>query len=402
MLEMYDFLITGMMFPYMAHLFFPLEDKISVLLAGSLTFFVGFLMRPVGAILFGYIGDVYGRKRALLLSIFGMALATGCTGILPTYAEISLFAPLLFVVLRLIQGACMGGEGQGSSVFVLEHYRGIKPGATGSLLATSNGMAGLLAFFISMIVTSQFAPESAWRYCYFFGASLGFVGLYLRSFIKESPAFLKENRKNAERPIPLFQILKERKLNVVNVVLFVGMLSCLTYTGFTFINLFLNQFMHLSPFFSLSCAAFQTILAMMMVVFFGRLCDRIGLYPTVSIVMASLIFLIFPAHWLLASGTIPGTFLSLVLFAIPAGGVAGCAPHLVASSFPTKVRYTGAAFSNNLAQALLGGIQPFLAIYLIKTTDILWSPAMYPCGLACVYVLFLLVYRKKLKSFTYI
>src|SRR6266404_685737 len=94
MLEMYDFLITGMMFPYISQLFFPLENKVSVLLAGSLTFLIGFLMRPIGAILFGYIGDIYGRKKALLLSVFGMALATACIGFLPTYESIALFAPI--------------------------------------------------------------------------------------------------------------------------------------------------------------------------------------------------------------------------------------------------------------------------------------------------------------------
>ena len=402
MLEMYDFLVTGMMFPYISQLFFPLEDKISVLLAGSLTFFVGFLMRPIGGILFGYIGDMYGRKKALLLSIFGMAIATVSIGVLPTYAELSLLAPILFVLLRLVQGLCMGGEGQGANVFVLEHYRGVNPGAKGSLLATSNGMAALLAFFVSMAVTSTLAPENAWRYCYLFGASLGFVGLYLRSFIDESPAFIKECSKSAERRIPLLQVLKERKLNVINVILCVGLGSCLTYTGFTFINLFLNQFMHYSPFFSLSCAALETIIIMMTIIIAGRVCDRLGLYKTVNLSLAGLVILLFPAHWLLASENIYAVFASLCLFAILGGGLLGCMPHLVASSFPTRERYTGAAFSNNLAQALLGGVQPFLAIYLIKVTDVLWSPAIYPCSLACLYMVFLLVYQKKLKSFAYI
>ncbi len=104
-------------------------------------------MRPIGGLLFGYIGDIYGRKRALLLSILGMALATACIGVLPTYQSISFLAPILFVFLRLVQGLCLGGEGQGANVFVLEHYRGVNPGSRGGLLATSNGMAALLAFF---------------------------------------------------------------------------------------------------------------------------------------------------------------------------------------------------------------------------------------------------------------
>ncbi len=402
MLEMYDFLITGMMFPYIAQLFFPLEDKISVLLAGSLTFLVGFLMRPVGGILFGYIGDIYGRKKALLLSVFGMAIATVCIGLLPTYQSISFFAPILFVLLRLVQGLCMGGEGQGANVFVLEHYRGINPGTRGGLLATSNGMAALLAFFISMIVTSHYASSEAWRICYLFGASLGFVGLYLRSFIQESPVFVQTPSTERKKQIPLLEILKDRKLNILNIILGVGISGCITYTGFTFINLFLSQFLNFPSSFSLSCAAFATVLAMIAVGFGGRICDKVGLYKMLQISLALTVLLIFPIHWLLASGEMKAIILSLFLLAIPTGGICGCIPHLIASSFPTRVRYTGAAFSNNLAQALLGGMQPFLAIYLIKTTGLLWSPAIYTCCLACVYLVFLSLFRRQLQSFEYV
>ena len=401
MLEMYDFLITGMMFPYISQLFFPLENKTSVLLAGSLTFLVGFLMRPVGGLLFGYIGDVYGRKKALLLSIFGMAIATVCMGLLPTYESIALWAPLLFVLLRLVQGLCLGGEGQGASVFVLEHYKGINPGKWGGLLATSNGMAALLAFFISMLVFSNGAPEGAWRFCYLFGASLGLVGLYLRSFILESPAFVQSSSQKFKQ-LPIIKVLKDRKINMVNIILCVGIGACLTYTGFTFVNLFLNKFLNFSSSFSLSCAAFGTVLAMMAVGIGGRVCDKFGLYKTLSFSLVFMILFMFPIHWLLALGEKWSIVLSLFLLAIPTGGTCGSMPHLVASSFSTKERYTGAAFTNNLAQALLGGVQPFLAIYLITMTDVLWSPAIYPCILAGLYLIFLLTFKNKLKVFEYV
>lgn len=402
MLEMYDFLITGMMFPYISQFFFPLQDKISLLLAGSLTFLVGFLMRPLGGILFGYIGDTYGRKKALLLTVFGMAFSTVAMGLLPTYSSISFWAPLLFVLLRMIQGLCIGGEGQGANVFVLEHYRGIKPGTKGGLLATSNGMAALLAFFISMFVTSNEASGESWRICYLFGGSLGLVGLYLRSFINESPAFNLPSSQRTDRNFPLLQILKKRKLNVLNIILCVGLAVSLTYTGFTFVNLFLSQFLNFSPSSSLSYAAFGTILTMGAVYLGGQVCDKIGLFRTLNASLITLIILIFPIHWLLATGETSAIILALILFAIASGGMHGCGPHLVASSFPTRERYTGAAFSNNMAQALLGGVQPFLAIYLIKLTDVLWSPALYTCFLACVYWGFLKVFKNKLKSFEYV
>lgn len=403
MLEMYDFLITGMMFPYISQWFFPLEDKMSVLLAGSLTFLVGFFMRPVGGILFGYIGDIYGRKRALLMSIFGMAVVTVCIGLLPTYESISFWAPLLFVLLRLVQGLCVGGEGQGANVFVLEHYRGVNPGKRGGLLATSNGMAALLAFFVSMAVVSLQGLEEGWRACYLFGGLLGFVGLYLRSFIGESPAFSNSKSENkSEKVIPLVTILKDRKLNMLNIFMCVGVGSCITYMGFTFVNLFLGQFLNFPPSVALTYAAFGTVLAMLAVGAGGRVCDRLGLYETLGMSLFLLICFSFPIHWLLSTGETWAIISSLCLLAIPTGGVCGSMPHLVASSFSPRERYTGAAFSSNLAQACLGGAQPFLAIYLIRETDILWSPAIYPCILACLYLAFILVFRNKLTLFSYL
>lgn len=403
MLEMYDFLITGMMFPYISQLFFPLEDKISVLLAGSLTFLVGFLMMPLGGILFGYIGDRYGRKRALLISISGMTLATVGIGLLPTYNSILFLSPILFVFLRLVQGLCLGGEKQGASIFTLEHYKGIRPGTRGALLATSNGMAALVAFFISLIATSYLSSQEGWRFCYLFGGSLGIVGLYLRFFINESPAFLQYfSEKTLKKSVPLISVLKNRKLNVMNAFLGTGVLVCLTYTGFTFVNLFLTQFLNFSATFSLSCAASGTIIGMIAVCFAGRLCDRFGLYTILQLSLLILLVTIFPIHWLLASGSTAGIFLSLLLLAFPTGGFAGCIPHLIASSFPPQERYTGSAFSNNLAQAFLGGVQPFFAIYLIKVTDVLWSPAIYTFLLAATYFLFLQAFGKKLTCFDYI
>jgi MFS transporter, MHS family, proline/betaine transporter len=396
---MYDFIIAGMLIPYISHLYFPLTDKFSILLAGSLTFMVGFIMRPVGALFFGYIGDIYGRKKALLLSIFGMAIATLLIGILPTYQTFSFFAPILMVLLRSIQGFCLGGEGQGANVFVLEHYKGENPGKIGALLATSNGAAALLGFFIGMLVTSSYAPEWAWRLCYLFGSTLGFAGLYLRTHIPDTPVFMK-NRNNEKR-IPILTILKERKLNVVSVILGVGVGAALTYTGFTFINLFLNQFLNFSSQISLTFSTIATIFAMVGVALGGKICDKIGVDHLLKATLFFILICIFPIHYLLASGDVGQILVALILLAISTGGIAGALPHFIASSFSKHERYTGAAFSGNLAQTLLGGIQPFMSLYLIKETHILWSPACYTFFISFIFLSFLYFKGDKVYRFSY-
>lgn len=243
--------------------------------------------------------------------------------------------------------------------------------------------------------------EGSWRICYLFGASLGLVGLYLRFFINETPAFTQGLSRNSPKRIPIITLLKNSKLNILNSILCVGVGVSLTYTGFTFVNLFLSQFLNFSSSFSLSCAALGTVIAMFAVGFGGRICDKLGLYATLNLSLIFIVLFIIPIHWFLASGETWKIALSLMLLAIPTGGICGCMPHLVASSFPTSERYTGAAFSNNLAQALFGGSQPVIAIYLIKTTNILWFPAIYTCILACVYWAFLLVFRNRLSFFEY-
>lgn len=398
MLEMYDFIVVGMLLPHISPLFFPLEDKLSILLAGSVTFFMGFLMRPVGGILFGYIGDIYGRKKALLGSIFGMALATLCLGLLPTYSTIGVLAPILFIILRMIQGTCLGGEGQGANVFVLEHTKGINSGFIGGMLATSNGMAALLGFFISIYVTSGSAPEGSWRLCYLLGSSVAILGWFLRTHIDESPIF-KTLANDKTRRVPLVDVFKFQRINMGYVFLCVGVNIALTYTGFTFINILLSQFVGIPQPISLTFAACGTLLAMIMVFIGGKVCDWIGAYKTVNISVWLVLIFAFPIHMLLASGSYPYIVLALVLLAIPTGGVAGSANHIVASAFPTSARYSGAAFTNNIAQALLGGTQPMIALYLIKHTEVLWSPAIYIFTIGVVFLFYSYYNKKKISSF---
>jgi MHS family proline/betaine transporter-like MFS transporter len=397
MLEMYDFIVIGMLLPHISPLFFPLEDKISILLAGSVTFFMGFIMRPVGGILFGYIGDIYGRKRALLGSIFGMAFATLCLGLLPTYSTIGILAPILFIILRMVQGTCLGGEGQGANVFVLEHTKGINSGFIGGMLATSNGMAALLGFFISIYVTSGSAPEGSWRLCYLLGTTVAIFGWYLRTHIEESPVFKNSAKQN--HTIPLLDVFKYQRVNMGHVFLVIGIGGSLTYTSFTFVNILLSQFVGIPQHISLIFAAGGTVLGMIMVFIGGKVCDLWGPYKTLNTSVCLMLIVVFPIHLLFATGDYLLISVGLLMLAIVTGGVAGTIPYLIASSFPASSRYSGAAFTGNISQAILGGTQPLIALYLLKHTEALWSPAIYLFILGVVFLFYSQYYKKDIISF---
>lgn len=399
-LEVYDFILGGVLIPYISHLFFPMDNKFLVLLAGSLTFLIGFVLRPIGGIFFGYIGDTFGRKKALLGSIFGMAIATLLTGLLPTYETISIFAPISLVILRMIQGFCLGGEGQGANVFVMEHSKGVRSGLIGGILATSNGTAALLAFGITSFSLSGALGEWGWRLPYIFGSLIAVVGLYMRRDTQETEIFSKSKKKEQVK-FPLLSITKEHKLNLVYVFLCVGVGSSLTYTGFTFVNILLNQYLHFSSTQSLAFSALGTVFAMIMVLIGGYACDKMGPKKTVIFSLVLILLFIVPVHLFLASTSAKSIVTALLLLAIPTGGICGSMPHLIASSFPVMNRYSGAAFGNNLAQALLGGTQPIIALYLIKETNLLWAPALYTFLLALAFLFFIGYFKNRIISYTY-
>jgi len=154
MLETYDFVLCGILATKMARVFFPLSDSFSSLLLMLIAYGVGFVFRLLGAVIFGYIGDTRGRKTALFYSLFGMSLCTAGCGLLPGYETIGISASILFFVFRALQGICIGGEAQGGSTFVIEHFWHHSPAARGAFFATSNGLGALLATIVSLIFLS--------------------------------------------------------------------------------------------------------------------------------------------------------------------------------------------------------------------------------------------------------
>jgi len=188
-LELYDFSLYGIFVPLFATLFFPTGNPTVALLASLATFAVGFLTRPLGGILFGYLGDRFGRKNALLISIMLMALPTLIISFLPTYAQIGILAPILLLLCRLLQGLCAGGEYTGASIFIIEHLGKSRRGLAGSLISASGAIGSLIAMLLGAALLQPGLPEWSWRIPFLMGAFLALIGFYIRRSLQESPEF---------------------------------------------------------------------------------------------------------------------------------------------------------------------------------------------------------------------
>ncbi len=393
-LETYDFVLCGILISKLSSVFFPAEDPIFSVMLGLLAFGIGFLARPLGAIYFGHIGDSQGRKAGLSKSILGMSACTFAFCCLPGYETLGLFSSIAFLVLRIGQGFCMGGEGQGGSTFIIEHYWHNKPAFYGAVYATSNGMGALLATFISLLLTLPNVPAWCWRAAFLLGSLVGVAGFFLRRYLPETAQFKQIEQKKEILSTPLNWIMKNSKFNFFVVFAFVAAISATTYVGFAFVNVFLSSILHLDPALSLTYACIGTMMAMISVLIFGAIAVRFGTEKTIIFSSFLLLILALPIHCLLAKGDSVSILSALILLAIPTGGVCGPAPFFIASYFTTASRYSGAALSNNLAQGIFGGFQPFIAMYLIQKTGLNYSPAFYLIAVTLFFLVTFLIYYK--------
>ncbi|MBL8676436.1 MAG: MFS transporter, partial [Alphaproteobacteria bacterium] len=240
-LEYYDFTIFAVFSAEIGRTFFSPEDDDLKMLLSLAVFAVGFLMRPLGAVLFGHIGDRLGRKKALTLSIACMALPTLAIGFMPGYEALGVIAPFLLIMCRLIQGLSIGGEGAGSAIFILEHNPKLNAGYLGGVITSSNFIGAFLATLVGLGISSFFPENLNWRYAFILGGALGFVGFYLRTQVPETPAFEALLRENKVLKFPLIKVFSENKEQIFLSISLGGMAGAFAYMILAFMNLFFQK-----------------------------------------------------------------------------------------------------------------------------------------------------------------
>lgn len=377
-LEYYDFTVYAVFSLAIGRAFFPADSQLVQTLSSLSVFAVGFLMRPIGGIIFGYIADRYGRRVSLITSMLGMTTTTFIIGFIPNYEEIGYSAPVLLVIMRLIQGLCISGEGAGAAIFILEHYQNLRPGFTAGIVNASNIAGTLLASVIGIILELLF-PEMdfAWRFAFILGGLMGVVGFYFRLRVSETPIFKILAEKKKTLAMPFTHVIQSSWRAMLITCLIGGSASSVVYIVKTYINIFYCEIMGFDKTTALIYLSYSSIVMMLTMPLSGYISDYIGRFKMIVISSLAIVVISIPAFMLLACGETWKQILALTIIAMLGGFIAGTAYIFTISLFSPEERFTGVAFSYNLGVALFGGTSAVISMWLVKITNLHYSPAFY-------------------------
>jgi MFS family permease len=403
-LEWYDFLTFATLAVVFAPLFFPSSDPNTALLASLATFGVGMVVRPIGAALFGSMGDRIGRKPVFMITIALMGLATLSVGFLPSYAQIGIWAPILLVSLRLLQGLSAGGEIGGSAVYLTEHagdeYRGFKTsflqlmGPLGILFST------LQIALLRHYLTHEEFLAWGWRVPFWISVVLLIIAFRARMALEETPVFLELTRNSEKVKNPLRSNFKDAHTRQRMFLLFFCVSAggaVLFFSVQVYTAIFLKTSVKLAPQVVDQLSIYATLVLLPLTLFAGWLSDKIGRKPVVvSGLLLGAIF-IHPAYQLLQQfgQTSNLGMIALVLtgLSLTLALVVGPQTALLAELFPAKTRNSAATFPHNLAAGWIGGLLPLIVTWLNQTWSSnvagLWYPTIFLASGAIVALLYL-------------
>lgn len=382
-LEFYDFTLCGVFIAVLGKNFFPAGDDFAALLGGIFAFSAAFWTRPLGALLFGYIGDKYGRKKALTLSVLLMGIPTLTIGLLPTYATIGLAAPCILLGCRLMQGLCTGGEYNGAAIFALEHMKA-KPGMISGLISASCVVGAVSATLIAYIVTNFLHFEQAWRIPFYLGACVAVVGFILRKRAMETTDFIK---RKPIKGLPIVEILKKYPKQYALAIASGAFNGILSYTLFGFLNLYITQYIGIKFTTSLFFNIFGLFAFMISCPIFGRISDKISPYRSMILAAVIAIFSSWIGFILLQRGAVEEIVIGQIFIGIGVGSFVGPSHIFLQQQFSPEVRYTGVASGFSIGMAITGGTTALVMTYVLKQTHMLLAPAIYISGAAVLWLL---------------
>ena len=389
-LEYYDFTVYSVFSIVIGKAFFSHESEFVQVLGSLAVFAVGFVTRPIGGILFGYIGDRYGRRIALICSMLGMTIPTFAMGLIPGYDVIGYYAPLLLVIMRLLQGLCISGEGAGAAIFVLEHYGNLRPGLITGIVQGSNIVGTLLASIVGIIIETHFSHvEDAWRGAFILGGMMGLAGFYLRLRVSETPIFEALIATKHTVKAPFIYVIKDAWLQMLLTFCIGGMASSVVYLIKTYVNVFFNNVMHLGSTMSLIYVSYSSIILMLTMPFFGFLSDIFGKLRVIISAAIAIQVLAIPVMMLMGSVVVWHQILALTALSTLAGAASGVAYIFIIALFTPEERFTGVAFSYNLGIAVFGGTSAMIARLLVEKTQLSYAPAFYIMATSMMFLIVL-------------
>ena len=373
--EWYDFTLYLYFATVLARVFFgPGEASLLVTLGG---FAIAYLMRPLGAVVFGHIGDRRGRRHMLLLSVTVMTAAMLATALLPTYAGIGASAGVLLILLRCVMGFSVGGEYTGVVAYLLEGAPPHRRGLVASMASAASEIGALLAVGVSALTVALLDEASlaswGWRIPFFVGAALAGTVWIARSTMEESPEF---HRQLAERTVPdspLRHSLAHHRGGIGRAFAISALGSITYYVGITYVPAFLTSAGSLTESASLWLSTAAAVIVILVTPFFGLASDRLGRKPVLAVLAAGSAILPATMFALMASGSHAQALAGALVLAALAGGVSAVGAVATAEQFPGEARVTGLALSATMATAVFGGLTPWVAQLLVERTG--WEMA---------------------------
>ncbi len=402
-LEFYDFIVFLTFASTLQVLFFPSDSALVSSIMTYLTYAVAYFVRPLSGVVIAHFGDLIGRKKMFMFSLFMMAIPTLIIGLLPTFEQIGYFAPLLLLLMRLLQGIALGGEVPSAHVFVTEHVPPNRIGIANSMIASGLTFGVLIGHFVSSMMNIAFTPEEtlayAWRFPFILGGVLGLFAVYLRRHLEETPVFLKmKEKKKIHADLPIKTVLKDFKEPT-----FIATLSTwLLITGVVLVllapNLMKSDVFKIDPGFVNRAALVATMMNIIGSIAAGFIADRIGIRKTVAlyaIFLAGSSFLFFNA----IGNTELSTLGLLYAFAAFFLGIVACVPIIIIRLFPAEIRLSGIGFSYNVGNALFAGLTTLLVPIIAEHYHPMFIA--YYILFLCAQGLFLSLYlgKKSLKAY---
>lgn len=314
-LQWYDFALFGYFAPIIAATYFPNDNQFASLLSAFGVFAVGYLLAPIGSLFFGYIGDQFGRKRALSLSILAMAVPTALISVVPSYQYIGIAAPLLITLLRVIQGFVASSEFTGSAIFLVEYAKPEKKAFYGCLTSSAYSTGLIMAGLAASFFTASFMPDWGWRIGFGLALIAGILIFYLRTHVAETPEY-EHITQHDKRRLPFLAALKEAPLAVVGIIGIAWLVSIMTFGTYVFTATYLHSYFHIS----LGLATLIITLALAVDAtlepFIALLADKIGLLKITRLGMVAMLLLSIPIFFLLATGNVVLIAMGLVFMSI--------------------------------------------------------------------------------------
>ncbi|MCM3694123.1 MFS transporter [Neobacillus niacini] len=402
LVEWYEYGIYSYTAAIIGAQFFPEESSSVALLYGFAIFAISFFFRPLGGIIFGSIGDRLGRKKILVVTIMMMSLATTIIGVIPNYESIGFIAPLLLIIMRMIQGLAAGGEYTGASVFMNESAPNSRRGLFTSLLESGSLLGYILgSVFVAILTTTLSSDQMAawgWRIPFICSLPLALVGMYVRTKIDDTPTFIKMKNENNLSKHPLKEMLSTARKPLAISFLVVAFANGAYYTLLTYLPSYFETQVGLSTMESLIVTTSGMILMMILFPIFGMLADRYGRIKFLLLSALLAIFSAIPIMAFVSSGSSAGPLVGFFALGVIVAIFIGVFPSTLPMLFPNRVRNSAYGISYNVSTAIFGGGAPFIITSLQTASGNKLMPAFYLIATALLAIVAMIFLPKSMKA----